>query len=201
MRRQGVRWVGVLAIVVALLPGCALTTHFAYTNTELTAGSPPMPQASFEIRKRPGVKQHENVLVLLALSGGGSRAAYFSARAMLALEKVRARQGPPLNVLKEVDLISSVSGGSLAAAYYASSVDPGAPEAAQGRRAWDEETVTDLMGRDYPTRSSTRRSAAGSTARATRQPPSPSVRSSRSLRRISSRSSTRTSRTTSWPAG
>ncbi|HEV2055385.1 MAG TPA: patatin-like phospholipase family protein [Methylomirabilota bacterium] len=149
MRRQGAKWVGVLAIAVALLPGCALTTHFAYTNTELTAESPPMPQASFEIRKREDVKQYKNVLVLLALSGGGSRAAYFSARAMLALEKVPAPQGPPLNVLKEVDLISSVSGGSLAAAYYASSFDPGAREVADGRRVWDKDTVTDLMGRDY----------------------------------------------------
>lgn len=138
-----------LAVAVALLPGCALTTHFASTNTKLTAESPPMPQASFEIRKRPGVKQYEKVLVLLALSGGGSRAAYFSARAMLALETVPVPQGSPLNVLKEVDLISSVSGGSLAAAYYASSIDPGATEVAQGRRVWDEDTVTDLMGRDY----------------------------------------------------
>lgn len=148
MKRHGVRWVGMLVVTVALLPGCALTTHFAYTNAELTADSPPMPQASFEMRKRPDVKQHGNVLVLLALSGGGSRAAYFSARAMLALEKVPAPQGPPLNVLKEVDLISSVSGGSLAAAYYASSFDPGAREVADGRRVWDEATVTDLMSRD-----------------------------------------------------
>jgi len=151
MSRLGMGWVGAVALATALLPGCALTTHFAYTNTELKADSRPVPQASFEIRKEREGKQYRNVLVMLALSGGGSRAAYFSARTMLALEHVPnpQPQGTPLNVLKEADLISSVSGGSLAAAYYASSYDPGALEIAQGRRVWDEPTVMELMGRDY----------------------------------------------------
>ena len=89
------------------------------------------------------------MLVLLALSGGGSRAAYFSARTMQALEHVPGPRGTPLNVLNEVDLISSVSGGSLAAAYYASSYEPGLAPIPKGRRVWDERTVTDLMSRNY----------------------------------------------------
>jgi predicted acylesterase/phospholipase RssA len=127
--------------------GCTLN---AYTNTKLAAGTPPTPAAplaSFEIQKRP-TKQQPDVLVLLALSGGGSRAAYFSARTMQALERVGAAGGAPVNVLNEVDLVSSVSGGSLASAYYVSSYDPG-PEVPRGRRVWDEPTVTDLMSRDY----------------------------------------------------
>ncbi len=149
MRGNCVLWFGVFVIAAALFPGCALTTHFAYTNVELKDDSQPVPQASFVIRKDRDGKLYKNVLVLLSLSGGGSRAAYFSARTLLALERVSSVQGAPLNVLKEVDLISSVSGGSLAAAYYASSYNPGAPEIGHGRRVWDEPTVRDLMGRDY----------------------------------------------------
>ncbi|PYO19509.1 MAG: hypothetical protein DMD88_15055, partial [Candidatus Rokuibacteriota bacterium] len=130
-----------------LLQGCALTTHFAYTNTTLARTENKAPQASFEIKRR--TRQYGDVLVLLALSGGGSRAAYFSARTMLALERVPGPQGATLNVLNEVDLISAVSGGSLAAAYYAASFDAGTPGIPPGRRKWDERTVTDLMSRNY----------------------------------------------------
>lgn len=147
-RQPAVAWSALLVASTGFLQGCALTAHFAYTNTKLTPSAPTSTQASFEIR-RGRAKQHGNVLVLLALSGGGSRAAYFSARTMLALERVPGPQASTLDVLKEVDLISSVSGGSLAAAYYASSFDPGDPSMPKGRRTWDEPTVTDLMSRNY----------------------------------------------------
>ncbi len=137
-----------LLAAVTLLQGCALTSHFAYTNVRLEKPENPAPKASFEIVTRP-TKRQPRVLVLLALSGGGSRAAYFSARTMLALERVPGPGGATLNVLNEVDLISSVSGGSLAAAYYASSFDPGAAGTPPGRRRWDERAVTDLLGRNY----------------------------------------------------
>jgi len=74
-------------------------------------------RASYLIAEPRGRK---DVLVILALSGGGSRAAYFSGSVMLKLETVF----PNLNILREVDVLSSVSGGSLAAAYYAVSRDP-----------------------------------------------------------------------------
>jgi len=53
--------------------------------------------------------------VALALSGGGSRAAVFSAAVMFELE----RHG----ILRQVDVLSSASGGSVAAALYATSCD------------------------------------------------------------------------------
>lgn len=130
-----------LATAALLLQGCAL---FAYTNTKLGTPEIRAPQASFAIAPRP-VKREPRVLVLLALSGGGSRAAYFSARTMQALERLPGPQGQ-INALNEVDLISSVSGGSLAAAYYASSFDPGT---SSDRRIWDDRTVTDLLSRNY----------------------------------------------------
>ncbi len=52
----------------------------------------------------------------LSLSGGGSRSANFSAACMFQLER--------LGLLRHVDYVSSVSGGSLTAAYYCLS-DPG----------------------------------------------------------------------------
>jgi predicted acylesterase/phospholipase RssA len=52
----------------------------------------------------------DGVFVGLALSGGGSRSANFSAACMFQLER--------LGLLQDVDYISSVSGGSLTAAYY-----------------------------------------------------------------------------------
>ena len=141
-------WSAALVVAAGLLQGCALSASFAYTNTARTPASAPLPQASFEIRQRP-VKQQQNVLVLLALSGGGSRAAYFSARTMLALERMPLPRGGTINALREVDLVSSVSGGSLAAAYYASTFDAGAPGIPAGRRVWDQSTVADVMGRNY----------------------------------------------------
>lgn len=56
-------------------------------------------------------KPEDNYFIGLALSGGGSRAANFSAAVMLKLHE--------LGILEHVQYISSVSGGSLPAAYYA----------------------------------------------------------------------------------
>ena len=97
-----------------LLSGC---TSFAYTNKRIAPDEIYSGRASFEIKEERGNK---NVLMLLALSGGGSRAAYFSGSVMLKLQKVF----DDIDLLKEIDLISSVSGGSLPAAYYCISMDP-----------------------------------------------------------------------------
>jgi predicted acylesterase/phospholipase RssA len=60
-----------------------------------------------------------DVLVGLAVSGGGSRAATFAAGALEALADVRiTRGGQEHSVLETVTHMSSVSGGSLATAYY-----------------------------------------------------------------------------------
>ena len=56
-------------------------------------------------------------LVGVALSGGGSRAALFGAAALEALAQVRTDDGASL--IEKVTHLSSVSGGSIAATYYA----------------------------------------------------------------------------------
>ncbi len=58
----------------------------------------------------PDLFDKDGYFVGLALSGGGSRASNFSAACMFELERI--------GLLQKVDYISSVSGGSLVAAYY-----------------------------------------------------------------------------------
>jgi predicted acylesterase/phospholipase RssA len=103
-----------LAAVSALACGCS--TLNSYTNGPLPAHEPPAGRASLAVTAERG---NPRVLVALALSGGGSRAAYFSAAVMLKLQKIF----PERDLLREVDVLSSVSGGSMAAAYYAISKD------------------------------------------------------------------------------
>lgn len=76
---------------------------------------------------------HDGRFVGLALSGGGSRAANFSAAVMLELQ----RRG----LLEQVDVISAISGGALPAAYY------GLGEANAG--PFDEPTLRKRMGYSY----------------------------------------------------
>ena len=60
-----------------------------------------------------------DVLVGLAVSGGGSRAATFAAGALEALADIHiTREGKEHSALETVTHLSSVSGGSLATAYY-----------------------------------------------------------------------------------
>jgi hypothetical protein len=63
------------------------------------------------------------LVVGVALSGGGSRAALFGASCLEALAQVRAPGGG--SVLGQVTHLSSVSGGSVAASYYAMKKPPG----------------------------------------------------------------------------
>ena len=58
-----------------------------------------------------------DVLIGLAVSGGGSRAALFAAGALEALAKIRT--GPDQrSLLEQVSYVSSVSGGSMASSYF-----------------------------------------------------------------------------------
>ncbi len=111
-----------LLCFLLIIPGC--TQYHAYWNSPKSAVTSPFfssvisttKHASFKIVDDRG---NQDVLVMLALSGGGSRAAYFSARVMTTLQ-----HDSDLDILKEVDVISSVSGSSLAGAYYAVTQDP-----------------------------------------------------------------------------
>ena len=64
--------------------------------------------------------RQEDLLVILAFSGGGTRAAAFSFGLLEALRAATYNSpSGPRRLLDDVDVISSVSGGSFTAAYYA----------------------------------------------------------------------------------
>lgn len=126
----------VLISLAAVLQGC---NTLAYTNSPLIEDSPSSTErAGFELHADRG--KHDKTLFVLALSGGGSRAAYWSASSMLKLQKLYQDQG--LDILSEVDAISAISGGSMVAAYYAISADGvNDPyfETTEGKRpVWDD---------------------------------------------------------------
>ena len=84
--------------------------------------------------------------IALALSGGGSRAAVFSAAVMFELQKH--------GILQQVDVLSSASGGSVSAALYAVSCDDGqacAPPVTPNlnRTVWKESIVYPLLQQNY----------------------------------------------------
>ncbi len=67
-------------------------------------------------------EEHGDTLLGLAVSGGGSRSAYFMSCVMEELAQKKIVKGNSPTYMDEVDYISSVSGGSLASAYYCSKV-------------------------------------------------------------------------------
>src|SRR5215831_216208 len=101
-----------IAVVITATLALALTGCFAkiqrlpaYPDTKIPVFAPLADQET---------------LVGLAVSGGGSRAATFAAGALEALGEIRiTREGKERSALETVTHMSSVSGGSLATAYFA----------------------------------------------------------------------------------
>src|SRR5689334_22734 len=93
-----------LAFSCAVLAGCASAAPIALPRANRTSAcTAPAPDGE--------------LLLGVALSGGGSRAAIFGAATLEALSRVRVPDGT--SVLERIGYVSSVSGGSLAASYYA----------------------------------------------------------------------------------
>lgn len=133
MSRSCVAWQRAIAALCwptfTLFAGC--TTLYSYTNEPLR---PPAPAAGASLDIGPqhksratfavnGQRGNDRVLFFLALSGGGSRAAHLAGATMVKLQTVY----DDVDLLREVDVMSSVSGGSLPAAYYAISRDESLP--------------------------------------------------------------------------
>lgn len=112
--RRSIESLALLALVF-VTAGCSTlysSTNDALPETQAQRDVLPPVRATLNVN---GGRGNPRVLMFLALSGGGSRAAYFSAATMWRLQTVR----PEVDLLAEVDVMSGVSGGSLAAAYYA----------------------------------------------------------------------------------
>ena len=101
------------AVVVAVLSGCA-TIHNEPANRPLAASS-----SLAEAGRDEGLTYSDELLVGLAFSGGGTRAAAFSYGALTEIDRTTLRGGgKPGSLLDRVDFVSGVSGGSVIAAYY-----------------------------------------------------------------------------------
>jgi predicted acylesterase/phospholipase RssA len=94
--------------------GCA---HYP-DNTCISAITPSEGYRYSVVRQQP---TDEKPFVLLAFSGGGTRAAAFSFGLMEELRGVEyaTKEGSKRRLLDDVEIISSVSGGSFTSAYYA----------------------------------------------------------------------------------
>ncbi|HZF81198.1 MAG TPA: patatin-like phospholipase family protein, partial [Rubrivivax sp.] len=101
--------------LAASFGGCS-TVHYT-VNAPLTETRP---DARYAIRNLASPNNSDSLIVMVAFSGGGYRAA---ALALAAMELLRDTpivwDGQQRRLLDEVDFISSVSGGSLAAAWFA----------------------------------------------------------------------------------
>jgi NTE family protein len=105
--QAGVRLASALLALVAT--GCA---PFLASNQPLTKWEP-----GYGYRPANTMAQHPvgDVMLILAFSGGGTRA---SALAYGVLQELRDTPVPGGRLLDEVDMITSVSGGSFTSAYY-----------------------------------------------------------------------------------
>src|SRR5215208_668525 len=71
----------------------------------------------YECPQQPPVME-DRTNFAVAISGGGSRSAVFAAGVMEQLAHLQDPQHPGQTVMDSCDVISAVSGGSMAAAYY-----------------------------------------------------------------------------------
>ncbi len=100
-------------VLVVLFAGCA---HYP-VNAPLER---PAPLAGYRFPNVTPGDNSRSLLVILAFSGGGTRAAALSYGALQELARTPiVWEGRRKRLLDEVDWISSVSGGSFTAAYYA----------------------------------------------------------------------------------
>ena len=110
-----------LALVVLLVAGCFAKVR----NLPALSGGPAFEEIP---EARP------DLLVGLAISGGGSRAATFATGVLEALARIPVRTaGGEQSVLEMVQYISSVSGGSLATGYFAARKPPRSEPMLSGR--------------------------------------------------------------------
>src|SRR5262245_52356285 len=102
------RAVLVLGLVLSL-SACAYPTRTAKLGSDTT--STPYRWSALAPDQEPGT------LVVFTASGGGTRATALAAAALNTMNKIKLPSGRSL--AQEVDIVSSVSGGSVTAAYFA----------------------------------------------------------------------------------
>lgn len=115
LRRLGLGWAALS--LAALLAACSARPVVA--NDPLSHDAIPPGERVNVLPERPESDSPERTTVILAFSGGGTRAAALSYGVLRALRDTPLPQRRSQNLLSQVDAISAVSGGSFTAAYYA----------------------------------------------------------------------------------
>jgi NTE family protein len=112
-------WRRTLAARAALLlAGCS--TVRPWVNEPIKPTSPAPRSLLYGVPEAEAPRRLPSIATVLALSGGGARAAAFGLGVMDELKATRFEwEGRPTTLLDSVELISGVSGGSVLAAYYA----------------------------------------------------------------------------------
>lgn len=101
-----------ISIALFILSGCASRQW----NTPI---GPEDTDRNYQLSDHHPQENAKDVFVILAFSGGGMRSAAFSYGTLKALRNIEVTiHGQKRSLLDEVDVISSVSGGSYTAAYY-----------------------------------------------------------------------------------
>jgi len=114
MRIANIRLKLICVVIATIFAGCARYPD----NPRLLSVSPSTGYRYSVVRQQP---EKDKPFLILAFSGGGTRAAAFSFGLMEELRQVvyAAKDGSKRKLLDDVEIISSVSGGSFTAAYYA----------------------------------------------------------------------------------
>lgn len=100
-------------LLALLISGCA---HHPINAPLASRGR----QAGYRFENAAPKTNSDDLLLMLAFSGGGTRAAALSYSVLKELRNTEVGVSPGQHpLLNDVDLISSVSGGSFTAAYYA----------------------------------------------------------------------------------
>jgi NTE family protein len=103
-----------IGLAVIILSGC--TTYGRIDNQPLTAEASKQPYSVFADRAQA---DGGDIALYLAFSGGGTRAAALAYGVLQEMRDTKvAFDGQPRRLLDEIDVISSVSGGSFTSAYY-----------------------------------------------------------------------------------
>ena len=114
----GLPRLGLIALALAL--GACSTAHYR-VNPPLAQPAGP---AAYATRHLAAAGNSDSLLVFATLSGGGYRASALAYAVLEALRETPIRwEGSSRTMLQEVDAISAVSGGALAAAYLAAQPD------------------------------------------------------------------------------
>ena len=108
-------FLNILTGLLTVLFMTACTAHYAVNQRITTVRS----VERYSLRNKTLSEKSDELLLILTFSGGGTRAAGLSYGILEALADTRiAVSGKKRRLLDEIDIISSVSGGSFTSAYY-----------------------------------------------------------------------------------